>query len=123
MTGATDARHYLEISDRVFRFSPFILNREEQETVHGIDERLSIENAKRIVGFMVELIKRMSMIPTDDFGQEDNDFEEEEEVRPVRKKDKPLKTRSGKKQDKELEYDDSPLPTKPMKKVETEEEE
>ncbi len=64
MSGATDARHYMQISDRVYRFSPFVLNSEDTDAIHGINERLSFENAARMVGFMIELIERMSSIPT-----------------------------------------------------------
>jgi len=127
MTGATDARQYLEICDRVFRFSPMVMTTEDQVTVHGINERISYENLQRMVGFMVEVIEKMSSIPTDFFGEEDRD-DEEEKVKKAPKKDKPLKTRPMKKAEELVEealedviieddyFDDAPLETRPMKK-------
>ncbi|MBP7213907.1 MAG: hypothetical protein KBA03_06715, partial [Anaerolineaceae bacterium] len=129
MTGATDARQYLEICDRVFRFSPVVMSPEDQKTVHGINERISYDNLQRMVGFMVEVIEKMSSIPTDFFGEEYQDDEKEEKpVKKASKNDKPLKTRPMKKAEdlveEELEeeiieddyFDDAPLETRPMKK-------
>ena len=138
MNGATDARHYMQICDRVFRFSPFILDKEEIETVHGTNERLSFENASRMVGFLIELIERMSSIPTDFYGDEEEDEEsaevEEAEPRAIRRMDEPLPTHPMRKvevkehglqpEDDEwftaddfepLPEDDEPLETKPLK--------
>ena len=129
MTGATDARQYLEICDRVFRFSPMVMSPEDQKTVHGINERISYENLQRMVGFMVEVIEKMSSIPTDFFGEEyQDDDKEEEKVEKSPKKEKPLKTRPMKKAEDLVEealdeviveddyFDDAPLETRPMKK-------
>ena len=107
MNGATDARHYMQICDRVFRFSPFVLSKEENETVHGINERLSVENAARTVGFLIELIERMSSIPTDFYGDE-----EEEEEEPSEKKGS---------ESRGVRQMNTPLPTRPIRKPEVEE--
>lgn len=129
MSGATDARHYMEICDRVFRFSPFVLGKEELETVHGVNERLSFENASRMVGFYTELIERMSGLPTDfyDEAEIEKSFEDEQEEKSVISQvEKPLPTRPMRKCETEVEEiideyvplpeDDLPLETKPMKK-------
>lgn len=55
--GATDARYYAEISDSVFRFCPFILNKDDLPRMHGIDERLSIEGLGKMVQFFYELVR------------------------------------------------------------------
>lgn len=55
--GATDARHYTEISLNIYRFSPFKLNSEDLKRIHGIDERISIENYLTGIGFFYNLIK------------------------------------------------------------------
>lgn len=62
MSGATDARHYAPICDHAFRFSPFLLTDADQASVHGINERLSIENAGHVVAFMQEAIMRLSSL-------------------------------------------------------------
>lgn len=104
MNGATDARHYMQICDRVFRFSPFVLSKEENRSVHGINERLSFENAATMVGFMIELIEQMSSIPTDFYGDEEEEGTDEEESERVA-----------------IRKIDAPLPTRPMRKPEVEE--
>ena len=105
MNGATDARLYMEICDRVFRFSPFLLESEENESVHGINERLSFENAARIVSFMIEVIEKIANIDSDEL--EEEELEEELEL------DDELVSKAI----RELE---SPLPTRPMKQIERE---
>ncbi|MDR2257872.1 MAG: M20/M25/M40 family metallo-hydrolase [Treponema sp.] len=47
MTAATDSRHYQELSDGIFRFSPHRLNPRELSRIHGHDERISLENLRR----------------------------------------------------------------------------
>jgi len=44
MLGATDSRHYHAISDRVYRFTPIISRKDDLPRIHGINERLSIDN-------------------------------------------------------------------------------
>ena len=98
MTGATDARHYMQICERVYRFSPYVLTAEETKSVHGINERLSFENAARMVGFMIEVIECMSSIPTDFYGEEEIEDtrladDESAETLAIRQLEEPLTTR------------------------------
>ena len=44
MAGATDGRYWRERGYPAYGFAPFILEREDVGRVHGIDERLSIDN-------------------------------------------------------------------------------
>ena len=126
MNGATDARLYMEICDRVFRFSPFLLESEENESVHGINERLSFENAARIVSFMIEVIEKIANIDSDEL--EEEELEEELELddelvsKAIRELESPLPTRPMKQLEREpIEEetdffdDDEPLEVKPMK--------
>lgn len=57
MLGATDARHYAPVSDAVYRFSPINMVLDDLNRVHGIDERISIDNYARMIVFFEELIK------------------------------------------------------------------
>ncbi|XP_040583301.1 N-fatty-acyl-amino acid synthase/hydrolase PM20D1 [Lepeophtheirus salmonis] len=41
MVGATDSRHYLDLTNSIYRFSPFIVTSKEFTRIHGIDENLS----------------------------------------------------------------------------------
>lgn len=53
LTGMTDSRHYAPIaSGRVFRFAPFAIDRAagDLKRVHGVDERLGVENYVQVCG-------------------------------------------------------------------------
>lgn len=56
MLGATDSRHYCAICDNVFRFSPIRMNKEELHSIHGVDERITVEKLGGIVDFYRTLI-------------------------------------------------------------------
>jgi carboxypeptidase PM20D1 len=106
MNGATDSRHYTDLSHYIFRFSPMVLSHEDQETVHGVNERLSFENAARMVGFMQALIRNASELDFESSPDEDGDFYEEEAAEEIA-----------------IRRLEKPLPTKPLRKVEMDEEE
>ena len=55
-SGATDARHLTGLSERVWRFSPMQLDSADLKRIHGIDERLSVDNVERMVGFYVRFL-------------------------------------------------------------------
>lgn len=57
MLGASDSRNYIEISKNIYRFAPYQLNPEMLETLHGNNERISVDNFKAMVGFYWRLIK------------------------------------------------------------------
>jgi carboxypeptidase PM20D1 len=54
--GATDARYYAAVSDAVYRFCPFVLQKEDLHRMHGIDERLSVDGLAKMVQFFHQLI-------------------------------------------------------------------
>jgi carboxypeptidase PM20D1 len=55
VVGATDARHYARLSDHVYRFVPMRLRPEDLPRIHGVDERISVENLAELVRFYLEL--------------------------------------------------------------------
>ena len=126
MNGATDSRHYASLSNYIFRFSPMVLSHEDQETVHGVNERLSLENAARMVSFMQALIRNASELDFESLSDEDGDFYEEDEAAqevPIRSMQEPLPTKpldQAKLDDNELPEleplpeDDEPLAAKPL---------
>lgn len=57
--GATDSRYYSGISASVFRFSPIVLTKDDLKGIHGIDEKISVDNMNRAVGFYARLIRNM----------------------------------------------------------------
>jgi carboxypeptidase PM20D1 len=54
---ATDSRHYEPLADNIYRFLPVQLPVEDLKRIHGIDERISVENYRRMVAFMVRLLQ------------------------------------------------------------------
>jgi carboxypeptidase PM20D1 len=56
MTATTDSRHYHQLCDGIFRFSPQRLNPRESAGIHGHDERISLENLERGVQFYTALL-------------------------------------------------------------------
>jgi carboxypeptidase PM20D1 len=57
VSGATDARYYAALSPAVYRFSPYLLDASLLKTIHGVDERVRIEDLGRMVGFYKGLIQ------------------------------------------------------------------
>lgn len=56
LTGSSDARRMEAICPYIYRFSPFILPPEEMGRIHGVDERLSIENLLRGTAFFRQML-------------------------------------------------------------------
>ncbi|AEV33674.1 acetylornithine deacetylase/succinyldiaminopimelate desuccinylase-like deacylase [Owenweeksia hongkongensis DSM 17368] len=55
--GATDGRYYYNITDKVFRFSPIPLEKEDLNRIHGVNERVSVKGYEKSVSFYATLIK------------------------------------------------------------------
>ncbi len=55
--GATDSRNFAPHCERVWRFSPMALDGVDLKRLHGSDERISIDNLERGVGFYVRFIE------------------------------------------------------------------
>lgn len=42
MTGGTDAKYYKDICDNCIRFAPLYINKQQYESIHGLNENISI---------------------------------------------------------------------------------
>ena len=57
LVAATDSRHFAGLSDNVYRFAPLQLTQQDISRLHGIDERISVEDYERCVKFYIQLIR------------------------------------------------------------------
>jgi carboxypeptidase PM20D1 len=55
--GATDARHYAAIADNVYRFTPYCLTMEDLNRMHGVNERIAVDQYARMVRFFAQIIR------------------------------------------------------------------
>lgn len=57
--GATDSRYYTDVAENVYRFLPIILGPEDTERIHGVDERISVDNYRAMVRFYMAMLREM----------------------------------------------------------------
>ncbi|MCF6335020.1 MAG: M20/M25/M40 family metallo-hydrolase, partial [Spirochaetales bacterium] len=57
VTAATDSRHFEQITDNIYRFSPMALTPKELKTIHGVNESISIENFGKMIHFFKIMMK------------------------------------------------------------------
>ena len=58
--GATDVRHYVDVSDNQYRFMPVVLTSEDITGFHGKNERISIANWHRMVRWYIDFLRNAS---------------------------------------------------------------
>ncbi|BDZ51253.1 peptidase M20 [Frondihabitans sucicola] len=65
MMAATDSRFFTAICDRVYRFAPFRMTREQREAIHSYDERLGVDDFLRGIDWYRRLIEGLPGDRTD----------------------------------------------------------
>jgi carboxypeptidase PM20D1 len=58
LLGASDSRHFYKLTNNVYRFTPVHMKSEDLKRMHGINERIRIDDLAEIVKFYICLIKR-----------------------------------------------------------------
>lgn len=54
--GATDARHFADVAENVYRYFPMLERQEDLSRIHGNGERLSLANLERMIRFYGQVI-------------------------------------------------------------------
>jgi carboxypeptidase PM20D1 len=57
VSGGTDSRKYVGLSDYIYRFSPIRITNAEKNTIHNIDERISIKNYENMILFFQKIME------------------------------------------------------------------
>jgi carboxypeptidase PM20D1 len=57
VVGATDACHFGEVCDHIYRFTPVLTKAEDLDRIHGTNERISIDSLAQMVQFYVLLLQ------------------------------------------------------------------
>lgn len=53
----TDTKHYLSLTDKIYRFSPAFISKNDTKRFHGFNERISVNNFVQVVEFYHRVIK------------------------------------------------------------------
>lgn len=56
LMAATDSRHYAALTENIFRFTPYAVSSAELDTIHGVNERIAIDNLTTGAAFYYRLI-------------------------------------------------------------------
>ena len=57
MIANTDTKHYLDLTDAVYRFIPSVLTPEDTKRIHGFNERLGVKNYEKIINYFYHLMR------------------------------------------------------------------
>jgi carboxypeptidase PM20D1 len=55
--GGSDSKHFYGVVDQIYRIWPYYMEDADNKRLHGIDERLSVENFIQAIHFYVQLIR------------------------------------------------------------------
>lgn len=61
--GGTDAKHFVDLSDHIYRFSPVRVRPEDTGRIHGADERLGVANYGEMIAFYYHLMRGAAAQP------------------------------------------------------------
>ncbi len=54
----SDSKHYVKLANHVYRFNPLQLNKEDISRFHGTNERISLDNYEKIIGFYIKIMEK-----------------------------------------------------------------
>jgi carboxypeptidase PM20D1 len=56
--GGTDSKHYGLLAENAYRFAPLQLRVADTERLHGVNERIAVENYRAVIDFYAALLRR-----------------------------------------------------------------
>jgi carboxypeptidase PM20D1 len=59
MMAATDSRHFTAVCERVYRFAPFRMSKEQRAAIHSYDERIGVDDFLAGVAWYHRLLERL----------------------------------------------------------------
>lgn len=59
VVGCTDSRYYQDICDNIYRFTPAVIEKDDLQKIHGVNERLSKDGYIKMIDFYYDLIKNI----------------------------------------------------------------
>ncbi len=63
VVGGTDSKHYTEVAENNYRFSPFVLTENNRNQMHGVNERITIDGYADMIRFYVQVFKNLEEVP------------------------------------------------------------
>ena len=58
---ATDTRHFLDLTDNIYRFRPIRATPDDRGRIHGTDERVGVDNYEEMVQFQIRAVRNMTV--------------------------------------------------------------
>ncbi len=57
VVGTTDSHHFVAVTDAIVRFMPTLLTSQDVARLHGVDERISLENYGRMIAYYANVMR------------------------------------------------------------------
>ncbi|EDO34483.1 predicted protein [Nematostella vectensis] len=66
MIANTDTKHYLHLTDAVYRFTPSLLEPSDLKRIHGVNERIGVKNYEQTINYYYHLIRNTDLVHSRD---------------------------------------------------------
>jgi acetylornithine deacetylase/succinyl-diaminopimelate desuccinylase-like protein len=58
MPAGTDSKHFIHLSDNLFRFSPYCIHKNEAGRIHNTDERIAVTAIDDVLAFYMYMFQQ-----------------------------------------------------------------
>jgi len=62
LVGGADAKHFRALSRNIYRFAPIVLGPDDLERLHGVNERIAIDNYVEAIRFYAQVLRNLDQI-------------------------------------------------------------